>query len=61
MVPYSTCEVDGWSVVQVMVAVVAVTPLEATLLIAGAATGVMKIKFADATVPAEFADRTAKS
>jgi hypothetical protein len=35
-VPYSTCELDGWSVVHVIVADAAVMPLERTALIAGA-------------------------
>jgi hypothetical protein len=48
-------------VVQVIVAEVAVTPLEVTALITGAGTGVEKVKFADVAVPAESVDITAKS
>jgi len=35
VVPYCTCELDGWSVVHVIVADVAVTPLEVTALMTG--------------------------
>jgi hypothetical protein len=34
-VPYSTCELETWSVVHVMMAVVAVTEPEVTALIVG--------------------------
>jgi hypothetical protein len=59
VVPNPTCELEGWSVVQVMVADVAVTPLEATKLIVGIDTGVTKVKFVDVVVPAEFMEMTA--
>jgi len=59
VVPYFTCELEGWSVVQVMTADVLVTLPEATELITGAATGVEKVKFADVAGPAESVDMTA--
>jgi hypothetical protein len=59
VVPYSTCELDSWSVVQVIVADVVVIPLEATALMTGAVTGVAKVKFPEVTVPAESVDMTA--
>ena len=59
VIPYSTCEVEGWSVDHVIVAVVAVTPLEATLPITGIAAAVEKLKLADVVVPAEFVDMAA--
>ena len=49
--PYSTCEVEGWSVVQVMVAEVAVMLVEITALITGSETGVAKVKLADVAEP----------
>jgi hypothetical protein len=42
VVPYSTWELETWSVVHVMMAVVAVTELDATTLIAGMEAGVEK-------------------
>jgi len=59
VVPYSTCELEAWSVVQVIVADVAVTPLEATALITGRAADVENVKFAEVAVPAESVDITA--
>jgi len=59
VVPYSTCELESWSVVQLMVADVAVTPLEVTPLITGAGIPVERVKFADVAVPAESVDITA--
>jgi hypothetical protein len=46
-------------VVQVIVADVVVIPLEATALMAGAVTGVAKVKFPEVAVPAESVDMTA--
>jgi hypothetical protein len=59
VVPYSTCEAEGWSVVQVIVADVVVMPLETTALIAGIVAGIENVKFADVGVPAEFAEMAA--
>jgi hypothetical protein len=59
LVPYSTTELAGWSVVQVMVAEVVVRPLEATALITGIDIGVEKLKFPDVVVPPESAEITA--
>jgi hypothetical protein len=53
VVPYFTCELEGWSVVQVIVADVAVMPMAVTPLITGTGTGVEKMKLADVAVPAE--------
>jgi hypothetical protein len=61
VVPYSTCELDGWSVVHVIVAEFPVMPLEATALIVGIVTGVENVKLADVEIPAASAERTAKS
>ena len=58
VVPYFTCELEAWSVVQVIVADVAETPLELTALITGIAAGVEKVKFADVAVPAASVDIT---
>jgi hypothetical protein len=41
LVPYSTCELEAWSVVQTMVAEVVVMPLVPTLLIAGGASAAL--------------------
>jgi hypothetical protein len=43
VVPYATCEPAGWSVVHVIVAVVAVMLLEVTALIVGMDAGVEKL------------------
>jgi hypothetical protein len=59
VVPYSTCELEIWSVVQVIVADVVVMPFEATALIVGIVAVVAKVKFDDVAVPAESVDRTA--
>ena len=58
MVPYSTCDVEAWSVVQVIVAEVEVIAVEVTEVITGAdSAGVAKVKFDEvARAPAEFAD-----
>ena len=50
---------EGWSVDHVIVAVVAVNPLEATLPITGIAAAVEKLKLADVVVLAEFVDMAA--
>ena len=57
--PYPTCELEGWSVIHVIVADVAVIPLAATALIIGIDTAVESVKFTEVVVPAEFVDRTA--
>lgn len=57
--PNSTCELEGWSVVQLIVARVAATPPEVTALITGIDAGVAKVKFADVAVPAESPDKAA--
>jgi len=59
VVPYFTCELEAWSVVQVIVAEVVVTPLEVTALITGRVAEVENVKFAEVAVPAESADITA--
>jgi hypothetical protein len=61
VVPYSTCEVDAWSVVQVIVAVLDVMPVALTALITGAGAAVVaNVKFPDVTsVPPELVDSTA--
>jgi hypothetical protein len=46
-------------VVQVILADVAVIPVEVTALIAGTDANVEKVKFADVAVPAAFTDTTA--
>jgi hypothetical protein len=51
VVPYSTCELEGWSVVQLIVAVVVVMPLETTALMAGIVAEVENVKFADVDGP----------
>jgi hypothetical protein len=56
-----TCDVEPWSVVQVTVAEVAVTPLEATALITGIDVGVENVKLPDVAVPAESPEATSKS
>jgi hypothetical protein len=61
VVPYSTCELEGWSVVQVIVADVAVMLPEITALIVGIVASVEKVKLPEVAVPAESPDRTAKS
>jgi hypothetical protein len=63
VVPYSTWDVEAWSVIQVMVAEVAEIAVADTDEITGG-TGlafVANVKFVDvARVPAELAERTAK-
>ena len=59
VVPYSTCELEGWSVVQVILADVVVMPLETTALMAGIVAGVENVKFADVDGPPEPADMAA--
>ena len=59
VVPNVTCELEGWSVVQVIVADVVVMPVTTTALIAGIDAGVEKLKLPDVAVPAEFAEVTA--
>ena len=64
VVPNSTCEVEAWSVVQVIVAEVPVIPEAVTDEITGGPTAadVVNVKLADvATVPEELAESTAKS
>ena len=53
MVPYSTCVVDAWSVVQVIVAEVAVIIVADTEEITGATACVVKMKLADVVVSAD--------
>jgi hypothetical protein len=48
VVPYSTCELEGWSVVQVMVADVAVIALEVTPLITGTDPPVLTVRSSSA-------------
>jgi hypothetical protein len=55
VVPYETRELDGRSVVQVMVAEVVVMPVATTAEITGGGSSVANVKFADVVVP----DRTA--
>jgi hypothetical protein len=50
---------DGWSVVQLIVADVVVMLLLVTALITGAGGRVAKVKLAEVTVPAESAELTA--
>ena len=59
VVPYSTWELEAWSVVHVMVADVVVTPPEATPLITGIVAAVEKVKLADVAGPPESAEITA--
>ena len=62
--PNSTCDVEAWSVLQVITAEVPVMADIDTPVIEGGATGivVVSVKLADvATVPPEFAESTAKS
>jgi hypothetical protein len=59
VVPYSTCELEGWSVAQIIVADVVVIPLAVTTLITGIDTWVEKLKLADVAVPAESPEITA--
>jgi hypothetical protein len=56
VVPYSTCELEGWSVVHVIVANVVVIPLALTPVIVGIVAGVEKLKLAEVAVPAESVD-----
>jgi hypothetical protein len=50
VVPYETCELEGWSVVQVIVAVVEVIPVVVTALMTGGGppARVAKVELADA-------------
>ena len=59
VVPYSTCELEGWSVVQVMVAEVVVIAPEVTPLITGIVAAVENVKLADVAGPPESAEITA--
>jgi hypothetical protein len=60
VVPYSICVVEGWSVVQVIVAEVDAMLDAVTDVITGAETAeVEKTKFVDVDVPAEFPEITA--
>jgi hypothetical protein len=59
VVPNSTWELEGWSVVHVIVADVAVTPLDETALITGIATPVENVKLAEVAVPTASVDMTA--
>ena len=60
VVPNSTCELEGWSVVQVMVTEDGVTPDEATAVITGAWTWVVKVKFVEVeSEPTAFVDMAA--
>jgi hypothetical protein len=59
VVPNSTCELEDWSVVQVIVADVAVTPVEVTALIVGTVAVVEKVKFVEVVVPAGSVEITA--
>ena len=58
-VPNSTCELEGWSVLHVTIADVAVSPEDVTALITGTVASVEKVKLADVAVPAESVERTA--
>jgi hypothetical protein len=59
VVPYDTCELEAWSVVQVIVAEAGVIPVAVTAVITGAGVEVVNVKFADdAIVPESFVDRT---
>jgi hypothetical protein len=62
LVPNSTCELEGWSVAQVMVAVVVVMEPEATDEMTGVGTtaaGVENVRFAEVADPPESAEITA--
>ena len=60
MIPNSTCELDGWSVVHVIEADVAVMAPELTPLITGIVIGgVANVRLADVAVPAESVEITA--
>lgn len=61
VVPYSTCELDAWSVVQVMVAPFDVMFVAVTAVMTGGdVDAVVNVKFVDVTsVPPEFIDITA--
>jgi hypothetical protein len=50
VVPYATCELEAWSVVHVIVAVVEVIPVAVTALITGGGppASVAKVAFGDA-------------
>jgi hypothetical protein len=62
VVPKNTCEVDGWSVVQLMVAVVVVDPETTTPEITGATAVVTKVELADVLDAVEpFTEVTSKS
>jgi hypothetical protein len=63
VVPYETCELEGWSVVHVIVAVVEVIPVAVTPLITGGGppARVAKVEFADAAAfPEGSIDSAAK-
>lgn len=57
--PYSTWELEAWSVVQLIVADVAVTPPELTALMTGVGNGVENARFDEVAVPAESVEMTA--
>ena len=60
MVPYSTCDVEAWSVVQVMVTEVVVIAEAVTDDITGDGAAVVKVRFAEVVVtPREFVERAA--
>ena len=64
VVPNAACEVEGWSVVQVMMAEVPVIAEAVRALITGApppgdTAGVEKVKLDDVDGPAEVAELTA--
>ncbi len=60
VVPYSTCVLADWSVVQVMVAEVVVIAVAVRAVMTGAAAIVVKVALAEvARVPAELAERAA--
>ena len=61
VVPNSTCDEDGWSVTQVIVAEALVTFDTFTAEMTGAGVVVVKLRFEEiARVPPELADMTAK-
>jgi hypothetical protein len=63
VVPYATCELEAWSVVHVMVAVVEVTPVAVTAVMTGGGVAeVENVKLPDvAVVPPALDDETSKS
>jgi hypothetical protein len=62
VVPKKTCEVEGWSVVQLMVAVVVVDPETTTPEMTGATGVVTRVMFAEVLDAVEaFTEVTSKS